>query len=180
MTMTLIQSVTVGSGGASRIEFTSIPATFTDLYLVVSPKLSFSALTASMGIFLNAESADTSYFYLRGTGSGVTSANDSGRLDFYIGEAPANNSTASTFGSFAVYIPNYLGSQQKSMTSEGVHETNGTTAYQFVSAGLCSKTAAITSITVRGFEQTSGDLVQYSSASLYGILKGSDGIVTVS
>lgn len=178
--MQLIQTVTVGSGGASSIQFTSIPATFTDLYLVISAKTSFAALTSSLGVFLNSASGDTSYRYLRGTGSAVTSASDSARQDFYVGEAPANNSTASTFGSFHVYIPNYLLSQQKSMSSEGVHETNGSTAYQFVSAGLCSKTAAITSVTVRGFEGTSGDLVQYSSASLYGITAGSSGGVTVS
>ena len=32
-TYTLISSVTVGSGGASSIEFTSIPSTYTDLLL---------------------------------------------------------------------------------------------------------------------------------------------------
>ena len=35
-TYTLISSVTVGSGGASSIDFTSIPATYTDLCLVWS------------------------------------------------------------------------------------------------------------------------------------------------
>ena len=178
--MQLIQTVTVGSGGASSITFSSIPATYTDLLLVVSPKLSFAALTASMGVFLNSAAADTNYRYLRGTGSAANSAADTGRQDFYIGEAPANSSTANTFGLFQVYIPNYAGSQQKTMSSEGIHENNSTTAYQFVSAGLCTKTAAITSLTVRGFEGTSGNLVEYSSASLYGIKSGSDGIVTVS
>ena len=32
-TYTLISSVTVGSGGAANIEFTSIPSTYTDLLL---------------------------------------------------------------------------------------------------------------------------------------------------
>jgi len=35
-TFELIASSTVGAGGAANIDFTSIPATFTDLYLVVS------------------------------------------------------------------------------------------------------------------------------------------------
>ena len=35
-TYTLISSVTVGSGGAASIEFTSIPADYTDLLLKVS------------------------------------------------------------------------------------------------------------------------------------------------
>jgi hypothetical protein len=177
--MQVIQHQELASSQAS-ITFSSIPQTYTDLYLVVSAKLNFAATTASLGVFFNTAAGDTSYRYLRGTGSSVNSASDSARQDFYIGEAAANSSTASTFSSFAVYIPNFTSSNQKSMSSEGVHENNATTAYQFVSAGLCTKTAAITSLTVRGFEGTSGNLVQYSSATLYGITKGSDGIVTVS
>lgn len=176
-----IETVTVGSGGAASITFSAIPQEgYTDLVVVVSSKLSFAALTASMGMFVNSAAADTSYRWLRGNGSVAASGSDSGRQDFYIGETAANSSTASTFSSFQIYIPNYLGSQQKSFSSEGVHETNGSTAYQYISAGLCSKTAAITSLTVRGFEGGSGNLVEHSSASLYGILAGSDGIVAVS
>jgi hypothetical protein len=37
-TYTLINSVTVGSGGAANIEFTSIPATYTDLNLLNLPQ----------------------------------------------------------------------------------------------------------------------------------------------
>jgi hypothetical protein len=35
-TYDLISSVTVGSGGAANIEFTSIPATYTDLVVLFS------------------------------------------------------------------------------------------------------------------------------------------------
>jgi hypothetical protein len=35
-TYEIISSVTVGSGGAANIEFTSIPATYTDLYVLAS------------------------------------------------------------------------------------------------------------------------------------------------
>jgi hypothetical protein len=37
-TYKLIETVTVGSGGAANIEFTSIPQTYTDLKLVISGK----------------------------------------------------------------------------------------------------------------------------------------------
>lgn len=179
MSMTLIQHTELGSA-ASSITFSSIPQTYTDLLLVVSPKLSYAATTASLGVFLNSAASDTSYRWLRGNGSTAASGSDSSRQDFYIGEAPANSSTSNTFGNYQILIPNYTGSQQKSMSSDGVGENNATTAYPYISAGLCSKTAAVTSVTVRGFEGTSGDLVQYSSATLYGITKGSAGGVTVS
>ena len=38
-TLVKIQTVTVGSGGASSIDFTSIPQTYTDLCLVYSARL---------------------------------------------------------------------------------------------------------------------------------------------
>jgi hypothetical protein len=177
--MQIIQHQELASNQAS-ITFSSIPQTFTDLFLVISSRTNFGASTSSLGVFLNSAAADTSYRYLRGNGSSANSPADSGRQDFYVGETPATSATSSTFGSHQVYLPNYTGSQQKAMSSEGVSENNGTTAFQFISAGLCTKTAAITSVTVRGFEGTSGDLVQYTSATLYGITKGSDGIVTVS
>jgi hypothetical protein len=177
--MKIIQFQELTSSQAS-ITFSSIPQTYTDLYLVISSRTNFGATTSSLGIFLNSAAADTSYRYLRGTGTASNSTSDSGRQDFYIGETPATNNTSSTFGSHHVYIPNYATSQPKIMNSEGVTENNSTAAFQFISVGQCTKTAAITSVTVRGFEGTSGDLVQYTSATLYGITKGSDGIVTVS
>ena len=36
LTYTALASVTVGSGGAANIEFTSIPGTYTDLVMLVS------------------------------------------------------------------------------------------------------------------------------------------------
>ena len=41
-TYTLISSVTVGAGGASSIDFTSIPATYTDLLVKFSLRTDFN------------------------------------------------------------------------------------------------------------------------------------------
>jgi hypothetical protein len=177
--MQAIQTVTVGSGGAASITFSSIPATFTDLVLVISSRLTLGATSSSLGVFLNTAASDTSYRVLRGNGSNVASETNSGQQDFYVGETAASSATASTFGSTQVTIPNYLGSQQKSMSADQVMENNATTAFQTISAGLCTKTAAVTSLTVRGFAGSSGNLVEHSSATLYGILAGSDGTTTV-
>jgi hypothetical protein len=168
-TYTLIQSVTVGSGGAASIEFGSIPQTYTDLKVVCSTRLDLVASTSSLGVFLNTAASDTSYRWARGNGSVTSSGSGSGQQDFYVSEVPATNATASVFGNTEIYIPNYTGSQQKSMSADSVSENNGTTAFAYFSAGLCTKTAAITTVTVRGFAGSSGNLVQYSSVSLYGI-----------
>jgi hypothetical protein len=58
-----------------------------------------------------------------------------------------------------------------------VSENNATAAFQRIIAGLNNSTAAITSI---NFFPSSGNFVAGSTISLYGITKGSDGIVTTS
>jgi hypothetical protein len=78
-----------------------------------------------------------------------------------------NSATANTFGNGEIYIPNYTGSNNKSVLSDGVGENNGTTSYQFITAGLWSNSAAITSIVLTPLVGTL--FLQYSTATLYGI-----------
>lgn len=169
-TMTIIQTVTVGAGGAASIVFNNIPQTYSDLLIKISARLTFNAQTASLGVFLNTASTDTSYRWLRGNGSVTASGNDAAQNDFYPGEVNAVLSTSSVFSNYDVYIPNYTSSTQKSLIAEGVSENNATLAYQYFSTGLCTKTAAITSVTVRAFGGAA-DLVQHSTATLYGIAR---------
>jgi hypothetical protein len=84
--------------------------------------------------------------------------------------------TANTFGSITAYIPNYAGSTNKSVSLDSVSENNATAAYQRITAGLWSSTAAITQIT---FTSPDGNWATGSTASLYGVTKGSSGGVTV-
>jgi hypothetical protein len=90
-----------------------------------------------------------------------------------------SNYTADTFGNTAIYIPNYQASGvAKSFSTDGVAENNATSASLGITAGLSEITAAITSIRIA--PPASINWVEYSSATLYGILAGSDGIVSVS
>jgi hypothetical protein len=82
------------------------------------------------------------------------------------GQGSGNGATASTFGNGEVYIPNYAGSTNKSMSADGVSENNGTEAYTDLIANLWSNTSAITSILLY---PDSGTWQQYSTATLYGI-----------
>lgn len=173
--MQLIQTVTVGSGGAASIDFTSIPATFTDLVLVTSLRSARSAGFEEYRIYFNGANSNLSTRYLEGDGSSAASGTPVGG---FIGIGNSSTSTSSTFSNHQVYIPNYAGSTTKSYSSDSVSEANATTAYSDIVAGLWNQTAAITSITL--VNGTSSNWLQYSSASLYGILKGSSGGVTVS
>ena len=65
----------------------------------------------------------------------------------------------------------------ESVSVDSVQENNATEAYQTIVAGLWNDTSAITSMVIGNF---GGGFAEHSSASLYGITAGSDGIVAVS
>jgi hypothetical protein len=169
-TFVKIATVTVGAGGASSVDFTSIPATYTDLCL----KLSLRTNRASLGvdtIYLEFNgSAGTAYSvrFLSGNGTSPSSGSTSAAANIaYAALADGAGATANTFGNCDIYIPNYAGSSFKSVSSDSVNEDNTSLAYAWFNAGLWANTSAITSI--KFVSQNSANFVQYSSAILYGI-----------
>lgn len=162
--MQLISSATVGVGGAATIDFTAIPGNYTDLLLVLSARA--TSTTATITVAFNGSSASFTNIYLQGTGSGVSTTTGT----TLVGNSSVSTDTAATFGNLAIYVPNYAVSANKKFAVDVVTENNSTTAYQQLFAGLWSNTAAITQVTL-----SLANFAQYSSASLYGILKGSGG-----
>ena len=164
-TFELIASSTVGSGGAASIDFTSISGSYTDLCIKASLRASSNSgqtWAVIRGTF-NGSSSGWSYRALYGDGSGASSGNNTlSELGF--GTSSLN--TASTFGNTEIYIPNYAGSTNKSVSTDSVTETNGTTTLMALEATLWANTAAITSISL---PCPSGTWVQYSTAYLYGV-----------
>ena len=154
-----IASVTVGSGGASSIDFTSIPSTYTDLMIYASLRsttsdtsgyLEFNALTTNL--------SDRVLYNSNGTiGSNSTST---------IRVFSNRSNAASTWSNTAIYIPNYAGSNNKSVSIDQVTEENATGGIiSTLTAGLWSSASAITAIKLK-----SGiNYAQYSTAVLYGI-----------
>lgn len=159
-----ISTVTVGASGASTIDFSNIPQTFTDLKLVVSGRSTHTGLD---GVDIRFNNSSTGYTYrsIMGDGSSAASYNGS-NLEFQY--LTGNAQTASVFSSFEMYIPNYTSSNNKSVSIEAVSENNATSAYQVLMAGLWSNTAAITSIKL---DPQNANFAQYSEATLYGITK---------
>ena len=160
-----IATVTVGAGGASSIDFTSIPQTYTDLVLKISARGDNGIW--GMLLSINGSAASFTNKYLEGTGAAATSSS----LAQFIGEENATSATASTFGNSEVYLPNYTGSTNKSFSSDSVSENNATTAYTNLTANLWSNTAAITSLSLSIYNTSARKYSQYSSATLYGIKK---------
>ena len=172
--MKLIESKTLATAAAA-IEFTSIPQTFTDLFIVCSLRSSDTGSFVNINLGFNSNTASFTARWLYGLGSdGTGSASFQGR---YAGEVNTANDTANTFSNSSIYIPNYTGSTNKSFSTDSVRETNASANAMAISAGLWSNTAAITSFQL---DASAGNFVVGSMVSLYGITKGSDGIVTTS
>ena len=161
--MTLIETKTAGSGGVSNFDFTSIPATYTDLYILCSLRSSISANADDIKIEFNNSSSNFSWKNLYGNGSTVISQNNTNNQ---IGTIPAASMTASSFGNASIYITNYASANYKSVSGDSVAENNATRGDQAFYATLWSNTAAITSVKLL---PSSGTFLEFSSASLYGI-----------
>jgi hypothetical protein len=166
--MVAIQTVTVGSGGASSIDFTNIPQTYTDLLLLTSLR-NTSSSWEGWYLYFNNSNSNLSVRYLLGQGSAASSGSISSG---YGGTVPGANVTASTFENSCVYVPNYAGSNNKSYSSDNVAENNSTVGYQNLIAGLWSQTSAITRFTIY---PVGGTFVQYSTATLYGVTSAAVG-----
>jgi hypothetical protein len=162
MAMTLVSTVTVGSGGAATIEFTGIAGTGKDLLVVLSSRATSESYPI---IQFNNDGTVANYTvrFLEGNGSNASSGTASSGFGGVL-VSPISATTSNTFGNVAFYISNYAGSTAKSVSIDAVGEANATTAYQSIRAGSYSGTSAITSVKL----YNNGDsLSQYSSASLY-------------
>lgn len=179
--MQVIAHAPVGAGGISAIEFNVIPSTYKDLLVLFSIRLSnnnIATLRESFGIRINGSGGASRYLY--GTGSSSTSGTLSAN-DYWIGEVNSSTSTSSTFANGKLYVHNYNSSNQKSLNAELVFENNATEAWQFITGGYSSSSAAVTSIELRNFGgEANIPILEGSSATLYGITAGSDGVTTVS
>ena len=160
-TYTLISSVTVGSGGASSIDFTSIPSTYTDLLVKISAR---NDSGGNLFVTFNSSSAS---FSRRDLFANVPTVGSSNSSDNFIGASNDSTFTANTFSNSELYIPNYAGSNNKSYSSDTVNENNATVSNLRLLAGLRSNTDAITSLSLNA--GSGNNFVQYTTAYLYGI-----------
>lgn len=165
MSMTKIQQVTVGAGGAASIAFSDIPVFYTDLIIRVSGRsAAVSGENNNIQVRFNGATTGYSTRELFGTGSTTGSASLSEIRGGYLSSQFA---TANTFGSSTIYIPNYRSNTAKSVSAEGVAEGNTTAMFQAIDAGLWTGTDSIQSVTlVLGGSQ---NWLEGSSATLYGI-----------
>ena len=167
-TYTLISSNVLTSSAAS-VTFSSIPATYTDLVVRASVRTDFSSAYNNYRLRLNADTSSLySYTRIVGVDTLAVSSRGSANTSILNGAANSDASTANTFTSLEIYIPNYLSTSNKPISIISNEEDNATEAYIAATAGLYRNTSAITSISIDSVT-TSINLVSGSSFYLYGI-----------
>jgi hypothetical protein len=165
-TCKLIAKVIVGSGGAAYAEFTSIPATYDDLFVAYSARNTDAGYyNQASSVSFNGSTANRTARRLEAYGTTIVSNTFASNM--YSDILPGQSTTSNSFNNVEVYIPNYAGSTNKSFSATSAMETNHAAFNSIdLNAGLWSDTAAITSVR---FTPTGGDYVQHSSFFLFGI-----------
>jgi hypothetical protein len=172
MFQTLIASATVGAGGASNITFSSIPQTYTDLVVAFSGRAAGGSTFAYLEMQFNGDTSGGNYTYknLLGTGSGPGSEGGNFGIASYFNDGA---STASVFSNSQILVANYTSATAKVTSADSVMENNATATRMAIHIMRWTGTAAITQILLK--DNGGNNLAQYSTAYLYGTLKGSGG-----
>lgn len=151
-TYTPIATTTLGSNTASYT-FSSIPATYTDLVIVMNYSGATSAgAAANMSAYLRINS-DTSSNYsqtlMYGFGSTANSGRETSQTVYYIADYGYIATTSGIFGNSVIHLMNYKNTTTyKTLLERSSHiDTAQGSAFGVVSGvGLWRSTAAITSI----------------------------------
>jgi hypothetical protein len=162
-----IATTTVGSGGASSVDFTSIPATYTHLQVRYLARGSAVLNEVSIRMRLNTDTGNNyARHLLEGDGSTAAAfATASGSL-MALGSIPASTGTASAFGGGVVDILDYANTNKyKTSRSLSGDDRNGGGVVDLASS-LWMNTNAVTTVSVF---PDSGNFSQYSIVALYGI-----------
>lgn len=158
--MTALATVSVGSGGASSITFSSIPSGYSHLQLRV---FGIGASYSYFSIKVNSDTG-TNYAYhqLTGDGASVTAGSGTTTATMYGGQGSASASN----GAVAVVdLLDYTNTNKyKTFRTLSGYDSNGSGGLWFRS-GLWMNTAAITQIDL----VAGSSFGQYSTAVLYGV-----------
>jgi hypothetical protein len=165
-----IASQTLGST-TSTVTFGSIPNTYTDLVVRFSAR-STGSQSVRFDVRYNGDSA-TNYSntyiisrYKLDTNRASVRVSNRAQMDSFTMET--DDSTASTFSNSEIYIPNYLSTGSKPMSTFSVTESNAGTAPDglAINAQLYRGTSAISSLSISALGT---GFVSGSSFYLYGI-----------
>lgn len=158
-----IQTVTVGSGGASFVEFTSIPATYTHLQVRFATISSGAA--SSCFTYINGDTTQANYechvLYGEGGGSSGAGSYPNSYLPQFLGGAKTTSP-----GVYILDVLDYANTNKnKTLRALGGYDSNGS-GYISLDTLVWLNTSAITSLK---FSPNSNTWSEYAKVALYGI-----------
>jgi len=166
-TYTLISSTTLTTTTAS-VTFSSIPQTYTDLLLRISPRTTNTSFGETIRIKPNNLTTNGSAIIIRAFNGTSTSGYTYSNV-LATNNSLGNGATADTFASIDVYIPNYTSSNYKPFSGNAVSETNASDGRVELTASLWSNSAAITSLVLDNDAGSPFSFTADSTFYLYGI-----------
>jgi hypothetical protein len=167
-----IQTITVGSGGAASINFTSIPSTYKHLQIRGIGRATNSTGGNQAKLQMNGDTSSGSYAFHQLVGNGFTASAygyGTGTVDGMVPVIVTTSglSASNIFGVTVIDILDYTSTQKyKTVRSFTGRDTNGGGDVQLTS-GLWLSTSAITSLNI--LMQSAGDFAEYSTLALYGV-----------
>lgn len=164
-----ISTVTVGSGGASSIDFTSIPSSYEHLQIRYTARDTASALATFFIVKINGDTTNNNYIYINyvlGTNSTVAAGAVTSGTQLYGGRTIGASANANRFSVGIMDILDYKNTNKYKVvrTLSGFSDSSNGDA--LFSAGAWKSTSAITSLSITPY---TGSWVQHTQFALYGI-----------
>ena len=162
-----IATVTVGSGGAANVEFTSIPSTYSHLQIRGLCRTDRANVQDPIMIRLNSSTSTYAAHNLFGNGTSVTATSNNGQDGMLSYGMAGNDAGSNTFGVLVCDILDYKDTNKNTTIRVlAGYDNNGTGNVSF-NSGLWTTTNAVT--TIRLYPSQGSNLLQYSHFALYGI-----------
>lgn len=166
--MELIETITVGAGGTSSIDFTNIPQDGTDLLAIAS--VAGNSNTNAFKITVNNNTS--SIYHNQGLKSGGTSysGDEGNNREYFEVNYGVGGDSSQQFGSIRAYIPNYTSNLHKYAGSQGAssRQPGSTFGVNSINASVFFNTNPITSLQFSLFNIS---IKEHSTISLYKITK---------
>lgn len=182
MSKYLIQTVSVGAAGAVSVDFNNIPQDYSDLYLVISSRIT-SASTNSDNMFMQLNTVTSGYNarILQQNGPVVVSSVTPNSITSkgFIGTSSSTSVSGGGWSITKVLIPNYKSSSNKTVSSETSFEGNMTSQNDVGNFIATNSSPVAAPITFISLTHPNASFAQYSTAYLYGIKSGDDLVTRV-
>ena len=158
-----IATTTLGSAAAT-ITFSSIPATYTDLRIVIPFFKETATSQTSVVVQFNSDTG-TNYSFTSVSGNGSSASSTRSSNDNYIYANFMTDATSTNLCLTTIDVFSYAGSTNKTVLATGSADKNGSGSIERI-VGLWRNTSAINTVALKS---QIGNFASGTTATLYGI-----------